>query len=181
MIAARRSHPPSSAGYTMQLLGILGWSSRGFLQHIPHETLVICGDDDPLVPVANGEMLARLIPRAQLEVVERGGHLLLWDDAKNVVAAHQAVPELGDHRPHGPPTHEPAAHDGRGRGGRVPVGLGRLPASGFRLMRDRCGRARLPAWRRQRTPSARSASGSRPSSRARGLGRDTRAGADASP
>ena len=50
---------------------------------IPHETLVICGDDDPLVPVANGEMLARLIPRAQLEVVERAGHLLLWDDAKN--------------------------------------------------------------------------------------------------
>ncbi len=83
MIAERRRHPPSSAGYTMQLLGILGWSSRGFLQNIPHETLVICGDDDPLVPVANGEMLARLIPRAQLEVVEGGGHLLLWDDAKN--------------------------------------------------------------------------------------------------
>ena len=55
-----------------------------FLPDIPHETLVICGDDDPLVPVANGEMLAELIPRAQLEVVERGGHLLLWDDAKNV-------------------------------------------------------------------------------------------------
>jgi poly(3-hydroxyoctanoate) depolymerase len=84
MIAARRSHPPSSVGYAMQLMGIMGWSSRGFLQHIPHETLVICGDDDPLVPVANGEMLARLIPRARLEVVERAGHLLLWDDAKNV-------------------------------------------------------------------------------------------------
>lgn len=84
MIAARRSHPPSSVGYAMQLMGIMGWSSRGFLQHIPHETLVICGDDDPLVPVANGQMLAQLIPRARLEVVERGGHLLLWDDAKNV-------------------------------------------------------------------------------------------------
>ena len=83
MIAERRRHPPSSVGYTMQLLGIMGWSSRGFLEHIPHETLVICGDDDPLVPVANGQMLARLIPRAQLEVVERAGHLLLWDDAKN--------------------------------------------------------------------------------------------------
>ena len=55
-----------------------------FPSRIPHETLVICGDDDPLVPVANGRMLASLIPRAQLEVVERGGHLLLWDDAKNV-------------------------------------------------------------------------------------------------
>ena len=84
MIAARRSHPPSSVGYAMQLMGIMGWSSLGFLEHIPHETLVICGDDDPLVPVANGEMLARLIPRARLEVVERAGHLLLWDDARNV-------------------------------------------------------------------------------------------------
>lgn len=84
MAAARRCHPPSSVGYAMQLMGIMGWSSLGFLQHIPHETLVICGDDDPLVPVANGEMLARLIPRARLEVVERAGHLLLWDDAKNV-------------------------------------------------------------------------------------------------
>jgi len=84
MIQERRRHPPSSVGYTMQLLGILGWSSRSFLHEIPHETLVICGDDDPLVPVANGRMLASLIPRAQLEVVERGGHLLLWDDAKNV-------------------------------------------------------------------------------------------------
>ena len=83
MIQERRRHPPSSVGYTLQLLGILGWSSRSFLHEIPHETLVICGDDDPLVPVANGEMLARLIPRAQLEVVERAGHLLLWDDAKN--------------------------------------------------------------------------------------------------
>jgi pimeloyl-ACP methyl ester carboxylesterase len=84
MIEERRRHPPSSVGYTMQLLGIMGWSSLRFLGEIPHETLVICGDDDPLVPVANGEMLARLIPRAQLEIVERGGHLLLWDDAKNV-------------------------------------------------------------------------------------------------
>ena len=84
MIAARRSHPPSSVGYAMQLMGIMGWSSLGFLEHIPHETLVICGDDDPLVPVANGEMLARLIPRARLEVVEGAGHLLLWDDARNV-------------------------------------------------------------------------------------------------
>jgi pimeloyl-ACP methyl ester carboxylesterase len=43
---------------------------------------VICGDDDPLVPLANGRMLAERIPYARLEVVERGGHLLLWDDAE---------------------------------------------------------------------------------------------------
>ena len=84
MINARRSHPPAADGYTMQLLGIFGWSSRHFLRCIPHETLVIAGDDDPLVPVANAEMLAARIPNATLEIVEGAGHLLLWDDAENL-------------------------------------------------------------------------------------------------
>jgi len=29
-------------------------------------------------------MLAKRIPNARLEIVERAGHLLLWDDAQNV-------------------------------------------------------------------------------------------------
>jgi poly(3-hydroxyalkanoate) depolymerase len=81
---ARHMLPPSSYGYAMQLLGGMTWSSLRFLPKIFHETLVICGDDDPLVPVTNGKMLAERIPRARLEVVERGGHLLLWDDAERV-------------------------------------------------------------------------------------------------
>ena len=81
-MAARHRLPPTSYGYAMQLLGGMAWSSWSFLPEITHETLVICGDDDPLVPLANGHMLAERIPRARLEVVERGGHLLLWDDAE---------------------------------------------------------------------------------------------------
>ena len=84
MINARRSHPPAADGYTKQLLGIFGWSSWHFLRCIPHETLVIAGDDDPLVPVANARMLAERIPNATLEIVAGGGHLLLWDDAENL-------------------------------------------------------------------------------------------------
>jgi pimeloyl-ACP methyl ester carboxylesterase len=84
MMAARREQPPSPYGYALQILGITGWSSWPFLAHIRHETLVISGDDDPLVPVANARMLAACIPRATLEIVQDGGHLLLWDDAKNL-------------------------------------------------------------------------------------------------
>ena len=73
----------------MQLLGGLGWSSWGFLPNIRHETLVVCGDDDPLVPVANAKMLAERIPRARLSVVERAGHLLLWDEPERV------APQIG--------------------------------------------------------------------------------------
>jgi len=75
---------PSSYGYAMQLLGAAGWTSLPFLERIRHETLVINGDDDPLVPVANARMLAQRIPRAKLEIVEQAGHLFLCDDAANL-------------------------------------------------------------------------------------------------
>ena len=84
MIEARRSHPPAADGYALQLWGIVGWSSWYFLDRIPHETLVISGDDDPLVPVANARLLAERIPNAVLEIVEGAGHLFLWDDAENL-------------------------------------------------------------------------------------------------
>jgi poly(3-hydroxyoctanoate) depolymerase len=82
LMGPRFSHPPTPYGYAMQLLGGAPWSSWPFLADIPHETLVMVGDDDPLVPVANAQFLAGLIPRARLEVVPRAGHLFLWDDAE---------------------------------------------------------------------------------------------------
>ena len=78
--------PPSSYGYAMQMMGANGWSSLPFLADIPHETLIINGNDDPLVPVENAQILADRIPRARLKIVKRAGHLLLWDDAPNVAA-----------------------------------------------------------------------------------------------
>lgn len=86
---ARRRLPPSSYGYAMQLIGGLGWSSWSFLPEIRHETLVVCGDDDPLVPVVNAKMIAERIPRARLSVIERAGHLLLWDEPERV------APQIG--------------------------------------------------------------------------------------
>ena len=84
MMAERHRHQPQAYGYTMQLLGTIGWSSLPFLARIPHDTLVISGDDDPLIPVVNAEMLARHIPRARLEIVKRSGHLFLWDEARRL-------------------------------------------------------------------------------------------------
>ncbi len=84
MMTNRKKYPPSNLGYTMQLLGGATWSSSGFLDEILHSTLVISGDDDPLIPVENAYMLAERLPNATLELVERAGHLFLWDDAANV-------------------------------------------------------------------------------------------------
>lgn len=86
---ARHRLPPSAYGYAMQLLGGMSWSSWPFLASISQKTLVISGDDDPLVPVANAQMLAKRIPNAELEIVHDAGHLFLWDDAENAAARIQ--------------------------------------------------------------------------------------------
>jgi pimeloyl-ACP methyl ester carboxylesterase len=81
-IDLRMTHPPSLRGYSHQLAATATWSSHRWLRRIPHETLVLHGDDDPLVPLHNGRYLARAIPRASLHVVPDAGHLLLLDEAR---------------------------------------------------------------------------------------------------
>jgi len=71
----RLLHPPTSAGYWWQLMATAGWTSVHWLHRLPHRTLVLAGDDDPISHLANGALIARLIPHARLAVVEGGGHL----------------------------------------------------------------------------------------------------------
>jgi poly(3-hydroxyalkanoate) depolymerase len=78
--AARFAAPPSWAGYAHQLYSIQGWSSLPWLHRIRQRTLVMNGDDDPIVPLANGRILAWRIPRAHLHVVHGGGHLFLLEE-----------------------------------------------------------------------------------------------------
>ena len=63
-------------GYLYQLLAMVGWSSLPWLWTLPQPTLVLMGRDDPLVPVVNGRILARLIPNARLEIID-DGHLFM--------------------------------------------------------------------------------------------------------
>jgi poly(3-hydroxyalkanoate) depolymerase len=67
-------------GYYYQLAASTGWSSLPFLRLIRQPTLVLAGDDDPIVPVVNARIMARLIPDAQLHVY-RGGHIALVTEA----------------------------------------------------------------------------------------------------
>jgi poly(3-hydroxyoctanoate) depolymerase len=76
---ARFARAPSLGGYLAQLYAIAGWSSVPWLRRLPQRTLVIAGDDDPIVPLVNGRMLGRLIPDARLHVVTGGGHLFLLE------------------------------------------------------------------------------------------------------
>ena len=70
----------SDYGYYLQLLAGFGWSSLPWLPFLAQPTLVMAGTDDPIVPLANGRILAKLIPRARLVTLD-DGHLFLVTSA----------------------------------------------------------------------------------------------------
>lgn len=75
-ILGRQARAGSGLGYAYQLGAVLGWSSLPWLPAIRQRTLLLFGDDDPVVPVLNGRLMRSLMPRARLHVYE-GGHLEL--------------------------------------------------------------------------------------------------------
>jgi poly(3-hydroxyalkanoate) depolymerase len=82
--AARALHAASRLGprrgYYYQLAAGAGWSSLPFLRLIRRPTLVVAGDDDPIIPAVNARVMARCIPDARLHLY-RGGHLALVTEA----------------------------------------------------------------------------------------------------
>ncbi len=64
----------SARGYQHQLAAGAVWTSLPFLRLIRQPTLVMGGDDDPIVPLINARIMARLIPNATLHVFT-GGHI----------------------------------------------------------------------------------------------------------
>lgn len=80
----RLARPPSPSGYLAQIVST--WTYSGFpaLRRVRAPTLVLAGDDDPIVPLVNARLLARLIRGAELRVIENGGHLFLLDGTPGV-------------------------------------------------------------------------------------------------
>ncbi|HYX97570.1 MAG TPA: alpha/beta fold hydrolase [Geodermatophilus sp.] len=74
-----RVRPPSVIGYVGQLYAIAGWTSMPWLHTLRQPTLVLAGDDDPIIPLVNGRILAWRIPGAKLHVVRGGGHLFILE------------------------------------------------------------------------------------------------------
>jgi len=68
--------PPKGVGYFYQLLAVSGWTSVPWLWRLRQQTLVMMGTDDPIVPLVNGRLLAKLIPNSRLVTIA-DGHLFL--------------------------------------------------------------------------------------------------------
>jgi poly(3-hydroxyalkanoate) depolymerase len=85
-------------GYYYQLAAMVGWTSLPFLSLLRQPTLVMGGDDDPIIPVANPRIQAALIPHAQLHIYH-GGHLGILTEADELAPIIDAF--LDGHRPAG--------------------------------------------------------------------------------
>lgn len=108
----------SPLGYLYQLGAGAGWTSLPFLPLLRQDTLIMSGDDDPLIPLANARMLRLLIPHSRLHIYH-GGHLGLVTEAAELApvidgflaAAGPAVashpPGAGSAAPRRPPRRNP--------------------------------------------------------------------------
>lgn len=72
---ARNITKCADRGYYYQLWTITTWTSYPWLGQLQQPTLIVAGNDDPLVPLKNARILADHIPHATLKVLE-DGHLL---------------------------------------------------------------------------------------------------------
>jgi len=86
-LLGRETRAASVRGYQHQLLAGLGWTSLPWLPLLRQETLLLFGDDDPLIPAVNGRILHRFLPHSSL-VLYDGGHLDV------VLRAPQVVPHI---------------------------------------------------------------------------------------
>ena len=69
-----------SVGYFLHLLAGVGWSSLPALPLIRQPTLILAGNDDPIIPLVNARILHALLPNATLYVFN-DGHLGLLTSA----------------------------------------------------------------------------------------------------
>ena len=77
---AETARSGSRLGYLYQLLGPVGWTSVRWLHKIRQPTLILHGDEDPLVPPVNAKIMHRLIPHSKLYIFH-DGHLGLGTSA----------------------------------------------------------------------------------------------------
>ena len=75
----------SRRGYAQQLAATVGWTSLPVLRLIRARTLVIAGDDDPIIPSLNATILGRGIPDARVHR-HPGGHLAIITEAPELAA-----------------------------------------------------------------------------------------------
>jgi fermentation-respiration switch protein FrsA (DUF1100 family) len=71
-MAIRMKWYPTAQGYTSQLQGIMGWEAYSRIVQMTAPKMVIHGETDMLIPLANGRLISERIPR--IKVSRAGQH-----------------------------------------------------------------------------------------------------------
>ncbi len=88
--AMAKSLPAPIPVIMLQMQAIAGHDTSKRLPSLDVPTLVVHGDLDGMLPVANGRMIASLIPGARLEVLEGVGHMFWWEQPERSAALIRA-------------------------------------------------------------------------------------------
>ncbi len=78
---ARKMQSSGGLGYYYQMAAVYWWTSVHWLHKIKQPTLVLAGNDDPLIPLINMKIIADRIPNSELHVLE-DGHLFMITQAE---------------------------------------------------------------------------------------------------
>lgn len=87
---------PTSVG--LALARVLRDDVRPLLEHLTMPTLLVWGENDPLIPLRYADLLRDSIPGARLEILARAGHIPMWDrpaEFNRLVLAHIDSAESG--------------------------------------------------------------------------------------
>jgi len=98
------TRPLTTRGYHYQLLATTGWMSLPLLPRVRPPTLILAGDDDPIIPQLNARILHRLIPRSELTIYH-GGHLDLVTQAAHLAPLVEAFLSAPTRPAHKTPAH----------------------------------------------------------------------------
>jgi 3-oxoadipate enol-lactonase len=89
--AMAKALPARQQTVQLQMGAIGGHDTQARLADISTPTLVIHGTEDKMIPVANGKLIASLIPDSHLEILDGVGHMFWWEQPERsaeLVRAH---------------------------------------------------------------------------------------------
>jgi pimeloyl-ACP methyl ester carboxylesterase len=96
--------PLKRESYQAQLHAIMSWEgSHTRLKTLSVPTLVIHGDSDQLIPTENGRVLARVIPHAELVLIEGAGHRFMTDKLEEASRAILSFLDSAEAQKHSAP------------------------------------------------------------------------------
>ncbi|HMB58675.1 MAG TPA: alpha/beta hydrolase [Xanthomonadales bacterium] len=84
-LAVRLANYPDAETYLGQIEGVKTWQSCDRLKSLSLATLIIHGENDQLIPLHNGMLLAQHIAGAEFEVVKDASHIFITDQPDFVV------------------------------------------------------------------------------------------------